>query len=93
MEIDDALSAALLALSAAQATLRKSLPGRAIDVLTKAHLYTRSQSDFYDAAKVSLRVLDNAERRVARLEAVRDIEEQFKPRRIAPREVEVVSFE
>jgi hypothetical protein len=37
-EIDTALSNAILALSAAQAVLRKSLPGRSLDVLSKATL-------------------------------------------------------
>ena len=35
IEIDDALSAALNSLAAAQAVLRKSLPGRSLDVLRK----------------------------------------------------------
>jgi hypothetical protein len=37
-ELDDALSAALNSLAAAQAVLRKSLPGRSIDVLRKTEL-------------------------------------------------------
>lgn len=69
-EIDDALSAALNSLAAAQAVLRKSLPGRSLDVLRKLS----------DAEpKVDpLALLDDAERRIERLEAARDLDAQHR---------------
>jgi hypothetical protein len=80
-EIDDALSAALHALSAAQAVLRKSLPGRSIDVLRKSDL-----SDDHlpphafvppDPATKALAALDDAAKRLDRLDA------QHAPRKTA----------
>ena len=82
-EIDDALSAALHALSAAQATLRKSLPGRSIDVLQKADL-----AEPKNVADIALAQLADAERRVERLEAQGDIESQYTPRKTPRFEIE-----
>jgi hypothetical protein len=81
-ELDDALSNALHALSAAQATLRKSLPGRAIDVLRKSDLLDNalpprdSLSD--DAATKALAALADATSRIERLEAGRDCDAQYR---------------
>jgi hypothetical protein len=75
-EIDDALSAALHALSAAQATLRKSLPGRSIDVLQKADL-----AEPRDVADIALAQLADADRRLERLEATSDLEAQYATRK------------
>jgi hypothetical protein len=88
-EIDDALSAALHALSAAQATLRKSLPGRAIDVLQKAE-----PRDAYEparralgisAADTALAALADAERRITALESASVAEASAKARAAATR--------
>ena len=73
IEIDDALSAALNSLAAAQAVLRKSLPGRSLDVLRKID-EPRVAADLYDPAKRALGILDDAERRIERLEAQRAAE-------------------
>jgi hypothetical protein len=86
-ELDDALSTALHALSAAQATLRKSLPGRGIDILQKSDLLDAlpraSRSD--DASAKALAALADAERRVVQLEASRDLDAQHAPRKTAAR--------
>jgi hypothetical protein len=79
-ELDDALSAALHSLAAAQAVLRKSLPGRKIDVLRKADLDLPRASDAGDAASRPLALLEDAKRRVERLEAQRDLDAQHAPR-------------
>jgi hypothetical protein len=84
-EIDDALSAALMALSAAQATLRKGASTRDLDVLRKLDNEPRA-SDAYDPAKRALGILDDAERRIERLEAQRDLDAQHERRKTAPRE-------
>jgi hypothetical protein len=72
-EIDDALSAALHALSAAQATLRKSLPGRSIDVLRKSDLIDAlpraSRSD--DVLTRTLATVADLERRAEAIEGAR----------------------
>jgi len=86
-EIDDALSAALNSLAAAQAILRKSAPPRSLDVLRKID-EPRVVVDSYDPAKRALGVLDDAERRIERLEAQRDLDAQHAPRKTLPREVE-----
>ena len=83
-EIDDALSAALHALSAAQATLRKSLPGRNIDVLRKADLLDHSDDAI---TKHSLGALADLERRTTRIEAQRDMDSQHTTRKTAPYEI------
>jgi hypothetical protein len=70
-EIDDALSAALHALSAAQAVLRKSLPGRSIDVLQKSDLFDPRASRSDDASTKALAALDDLERRTAAIEGAR----------------------
>jgi hypothetical protein len=77
-DLDDALSAALNSLAAAQAVLRKSLPGRSLDVLRK----------LADAEpKVDpLVLLADAERRLERLEAARDLDNQH--RKTFPRDEE-----
>jgi hypothetical protein len=78
-EIDDALSDALNSLAAAQATLRKSLPGRAIDVLRKSDLTDDAlprASLTADAATKAIAMLDDATRRLERLEAGRDCDAQ-----------------
>jgi hypothetical protein len=72
-ELHDALSAALHALSAAQATLRKSLPGRSIDVLSKA---TAAPKD--DPSAEALAKLADAGRRLERLEAAKDYDAQHR---------------
>ena len=84
-EIDDALSAALMALSAAQATLRKGASTRDLDVLRKADLDPPRASED-DVAKRALGILDDAERRIERLEAQRDLDAQHERRKTAPRE-------
>lgn len=71
-ELDDALSAALQALSAAQATLRKSLPGRSIDALQKAHLGDDPRASRGGAMKRAQSAMDDLDNRLARLEAARD---------------------
>jgi hypothetical protein len=73
-EIDDALSAALMALSAAQATLRKGASTRDLDVLRKADLDPPRASD---AVTKALDTLADAEQRLERLEAARDIDAQM----------------
>jgi hypothetical protein len=72
-EIDDALSAALNSLATAQAILRKSAPPRSLDVLRKID-EPRVVADSYDPAKRALGILDDAERRIERLEAQRAAE-------------------
>jgi hypothetical protein len=78
-EIDEALSAALQALSAAQATLRKSLPGRSIDVLCKSDLSDdalprASCSD--DAIAKAFAALADLERRATAIEGAHDMDSQ-----------------
>jgi hypothetical protein len=75
-EIDDALSTALHALSAAQAVLRKSLPGRSLDVLRKDALSEPRASAASDPKERALALLADAERRIERLEASRDLDAQ-----------------
>jgi hypothetical protein len=87
-EIDDALSAAINSLAAAQAVLRKSRPGSALDILRKAdHV---EPGDGYDPARRSLGIspadaalemLADAERRMTVLEARKDLENQYTPRK------------
>jgi hypothetical protein len=84
-EIDDALSAALNSLATAQAILRKSAPPRSLDVLRKID-EPRVVVDSYDPAKRALGILDDAERRIERLEAQRDLDAQHERRKTAPRE-------
>jgi hypothetical protein len=73
-EIDDALSEALHALSAAQAVLRKGASTHDLDVLRKSDLIDAlpraSRSDDV------LAKLDEANRRLDRLEAGRDMDSQ-----------------
>jgi hypothetical protein len=83
-EIDDALSAALNSLATAQAILRKSAPQRSLDVLRK--IDEPRASDTYDPARRALGILDDAERRIERLEAQRDLDAQHERRKTAPRE-------
>jgi hypothetical protein len=79
-EIDDALSAALMALSAAQAVLRKGVSTHDLDVLRKADLTDAlpRASRSTDASSKALAALDDLERRTARLEAGRDIDSQVR---------------
>jgi hypothetical protein len=65
--IDDALSDAINSLAAAQSTLRKSLPGRAIDVLRKADHVEPQPSD--DIAERALAMLETLTRQVDELKA------------------------
>jgi hypothetical protein len=66
-EIDDALSAALNSLAAAQAILRKSAPPRDLDIIRKADLAEPQPRD--NIAKRALDALADLERRVADLKA------------------------
>ena len=84
-EIDDALSAALMALSAAQATLRKGASTRDLDVLRKLDNEPRA-SDAYDPAKRALGILDDAERRITALESAAVAEAAERARQEAKRE-------
>jgi hypothetical protein len=89
-EIDDALSAALHSLAAAQAVLRKSLPGRSIDVLStlddpEKFVTARQRVDGRAAPDRALAALADAERRVVQLEASRDLDAQHAPRKTASR--------
>jgi hypothetical protein len=87
-EIDDALSAALMALSAAQATLRKGASTRDLDVLRKADLDPPRASDTYDPAKRALGVLADAERRITALESAAVAEAAERARQAAKREAQ-----
>ena len=75
-ELDDALSNALHALNAAQAVLRKGASTRELDILRKANLADREpRAGQGDAiVKASLDMLADVERRMAQLEAQRDLE-------------------
>jgi hypothetical protein len=84
-EIDDALTAALNSLATAQAILRKSAPPRSLDILRKLD-EPRVVVNLYDPAKRALGILDDAERRIERLEAQRDLDAQHERRKTAPRE-------
>jgi hypothetical protein len=55
------------------------------DVLRKLDNERRA-SDAYDPAKRALGILDDAERRIERLEAQRDLDAQHERRKTAPRE-------
>jgi hypothetical protein len=66
-DLDDALSAALHSLAAAQDVLRKSLPGRSIDVLRKLDDEPRVSGD--DVAKRALDSLADLQRSVDALKA------------------------
>jgi hypothetical protein len=74
-EIDDLLSAALSAVHAAQAALRKGASPRDLDVLRKANGLTPRRSD--DAtAKAATVALADLNRRLDKLEAGRDMDSQ-----------------
>jgi hypothetical protein len=76
-EIDDALSDALNSLAAAQATLRKSLPGRSIDVIRKANGLAPPRTSFTsDAATKALAQLADLERRATAIETARALDAQ-----------------
>ena len=78
-EIDDALSAAIYSLAAAQSVLRKSLPGRSIDVLRKADLdLPRASAKPLTTADyaAALADLEDLAARVAKLGAERDMDAQ-----------------
>jgi hypothetical protein len=81
-ELDDALSAALNSLAAAQAVLRKSLPGHSIDVLRKIDEPRASARPLtladYDAA---LADLEDLAQRVAKLGAEMDMDARHAPRK------------
>jgi hypothetical protein len=68
-EIDDALSNALNALSAAQLTLRKGASPRDLDILRKAHLGDDPRASRGDAVKRAQAVIDDLNARMDRLEA------------------------
>jgi hypothetical protein len=87
-EIDDALSAALHALSAAQATLRKGASTRDLDVLRKLDDQPRASTalvgrDGSGAIAKAATALADLERRVARQEAQRDLDAQYPARKTA----------
>jgi hypothetical protein len=83
-DIDDALSAALNSLAAAQAILRKSAPPRSLDVLRKMQ---EPHPD--DIAKRAEDLLADLERRTAALEGARDMDAQHALRKTyTNREVE-----
>jgi hypothetical protein len=72
-ELDDAISAALMALSAAQLTLRKGASPRELDILRKAHLgddpstrVIKSGDELMKSARASL---DDLMARMDKLEA------------------------
>jgi hypothetical protein len=76
-ELDDAISAALMALSAAQLTLRKGASIHDIDVLRKkAFLGGDSRASEGDAMKRAQDAMDDLDARLVRLEAGRDMEAQ-----------------
>jgi hypothetical protein len=69
-EIDDALSTALNALSAAQLTLRKGASPRDLDILRKAHLGDDPRASQGDAImKRAQDAMDDLKRRMDALEA------------------------
>jgi hypothetical protein len=79
-EIDDALSNALNALSAAQLTLRKGASPRDLDILRKSDLTDQPRASTAmqggDALKRAQDAMDDLHRRMDRLEAGRDMEAQ-----------------
>jgi hypothetical protein len=91
-EIDDALSAALHSLSAAQAVLRKSLPGRSIDVLQKADgLHPRASASqliekrVAEAEAIVKRQDDTADALLAQLADLNVQVDKFGDAQLAPR--------
>jgi hypothetical protein len=73
-EIDDALSNALNALSAAQLTLRKGASPRELDILQKAFLGDDPRAS--DAMRAAQDAQDDLKRRLDHLEAGRDMDSQ-----------------
>jgi hypothetical protein len=71
-ELDDAISAALMALSAAQLTLRKGASPRDLDILRKAHLGDDPRASRGDVMKRAQDAMADLDTRLARLEASRD---------------------
>jgi hypothetical protein len=75
-EIDDALSNALNALSAAQLTLRKGASPRELDILQKAFLGDDPRAS--DAMRAAQDAQDDLKRRLDHLEAGRDMDSQVR---------------
>jgi hypothetical protein len=82
-EIESAIEHAINALSLAKLALSKS----ALPMFSESDIIRKLAEPKEDAAARALGVLAEAERRIERLEAQRDLDAQHAPRKTLPREV------